>query len=172
MTRISAGGKITVEAVRTTAAKPRQLRQDPVRLAAQAREISPGTAGEKGMVMRNLMTCSLVSLSVAACCASAPPDPVATITQGVYGQVTTYSDMGSCRTPTAVDGDHLELRTTTGTPVSTAETDTDGVFQIAAAAGDYELCMLSNSTCLLLTVPAQGVVRRDYTYGEFNIDWH
>jgi hypothetical protein len=96
-------------------------------------------------------------------------EDLVTIDQGVYGQITSVSDVG----PSAADylpGFTVEVYvvpvgTERGTPVaSTASEASRGFYKVSLSAGDHLVCTASGS-CVVVTLAAGEVLRLDYESG-------
>ncbi len=100
-------------------------------------------------------------------CSCGPGDDVSdllTISQGVYGTLSTGCDtvpcLGGGSTGTPVS---LSVGPDGGTVASTS-TQARGFYELAADAGSYRLCAYGGGVCTSITIPV-GLIRADHTSG-------
>jgi len=96
---------------------------------------------------------------VAACAMDRDIATKVTITEGVYGQLTSDS--------LPVAKQQVTVYSATGA-YSTATSDGDGVYQIDLPNGDYTIC---TSACTTITTPSSATVRYDWTDGPGGGTW-
>ena len=91
-----------------------------------------------------------------------------TIAQGLYGQVTYLSDVGS-RTPRPVSGEAIEvLDRPQGSVVTNGVSDSVGAFQIELPVGSHALCV--DNICITFDIQVDELVRADFRTG-FDTFW-
>jgi hypothetical protein len=113
-----------------------------------------------------------------------------TITQGIYGQLTSFDDTGGgMHYLPGVAVDAFAVPTPPpepplfaippdedlGPPIATMESSADGFYELPLDPGDYLLCAEpcgpDRPRCTIATVPAGGLVRRDYASGNAPQGW-
>ena len=82
------------------------------------------------------------------------------IQQGVYGRVMFVDDVRGTNHCTEPPSPAVGATFTLSNGAS-AQTDSNGVYQIEAAGGDYTLCFPNAAYCTPVTVPTSGRVRMD-----------
>ncbi len=91
-----------------------------------------------------------------------------TIDQGVYGLLVQGCDTSGCQDQPA-GGEHVTVYAASGNGAfATADSDSDGIYQISLPGGDYALCTYS---CTQISVPAAATVRYDWTSGPGGGNW-
>jgi hypothetical protein len=91
-----------------------------------------------------------------------------TIDQGVYGLLVSGCDTSNCRERPAVDESVKVYAPGETTVHARGTSNDDGVYQIDLTPGDYSLCTYS---CTAITVPANDIVRYDWTSGPGGGQW-
>lgn len=113
-----------------------------------------------------------------------------TITQGIYGQLTSYDDAGgethylrdvavnafAIPTPPPEPPMYtIPPDEDLGPPVASMESTAHGFYELALDPGDYLLCAAPCGPglprCTIATVPPGGLVRRDYSFSNAPNGW-